>query len=401
MKKHDSWRNRRWRDNPRWRSYQPGEHDPPWMKHGPPWRKSDSASSQHRPGCLFFRFLFVFGIVFMLLLAGMAFMALTVTRFFYGGGPAETETAVFVLLGGCGLAIFLPLVGIALAATAFRNIAMPLSEVMEAADKVAEGDLTVRISENSSHDQFARLAESFNHMTAELQQADQQRRNLTADVAHELRTPLHIIQGNLEGILDGVYDPDPEHLEATLDETRTLARLVEDLHTLSQAEAGQLPLTIEPVDVTDLLADIQTSFSGQAEVKNISLTVGFDGKPANLTVQGDAGRLDQVISNLVMNAIRYTPEGGEIDLHAARKNGFVCLTVRDTGEGIAPNDLPYIFNRFWRGDKSRTHADGVGGGLGLAIAKQLIEAHHGTIEVASTPGQGTTFTITLPATQLL
>jgi len=362
-------------------------------------KKDGDNSPKHRPGCLFFRFLFVFGIVFMLLLAGMAFMALTVTRFF-NGGVAETETAVFVLLGGCGLAVFLPLLGIALAATAFRSIAMPLSDVMEAADKVADGDLSVRINEENKHNQFARLAQSFNHMTTELQQADEQRRNLTADVAHELRTPLHIIQGNLEGILDGVYTPDANHIEATLDETRTLARLVNDLHTLSQAEAGQLPLTIEPVDVTDLLTDIQTSFSGQAEVKNITLTVGFDGKPANLTVQGDAGRLDQVLSNLVMNAMRHTPEGGEIDLYAERENSSIRLTVRDNGEGIPPDDLPYIFNRFWRGDKSRTHADGVGGGLGLAIAKQLVEAHHGTIDVASTLEQGTTFTITLPAIQL-
>ena len=397
MRKHKPWRKPPWRDNPNWREPQPGDYQPRWMRHSPPWSKGDS-SSKHRPGCLFFRFLFVFGIVFMLLLAGMAFMALTVTRLVAVDGVQTKQTAVFVLLGGCGLAVFLPLLGVALAATAFRNIAKPLSDVMAAADKVADGDLTVRLNEENKQNQFAQLAHAFNHMTAELQQADQQRRNLTADVAHELRTPLHIIQGNLEGILDGVYTPDPAHIEATLDETRTLARLVNDLHTLSQAEAGQLPLTIEPVDVTDLLADIQTSFSGQAEAKNISLIVGFDGKPADLMVQGDAGRLDQVLSNLVINAIRHTPAGGEIDLYAARENGFVCLTVRDTGEGIPPDDLPYIFNRFWRGDKSRAHADGVGGGLGLAIAKQLIEAHHGTIAVASTPGLGTTFTISLPAT---
>ncbi len=400
MKEHKPWRDRsRWRENPRWHDHKPEEHQPPWMKHEPPWSKGHS--SQHRPGCLFFRFLFFFGFVFLLLLGGMVFMALTVTRLVAVDGVQTKQTAVFVLLGGCGLAIFLPLLGVALAATAFRNIAKPLSDVMAAADKVADGDLSVRLNEENKQNQFAQLAHSFNHMTAELQIADQQRRNLTADVAHELRTPLHIIQGNLEGILDGVYAPDADHIEATLEETRTLARLVNDLHTLSQAEAGQLPLTIEPVAVTDLLADIQTSFSGQAEVKAISLNVGFDGKPADLMVQGDAGRLDQVLSNLVMNAIRHTPAGGEILLYAERENGRVCLIVRDTGEGIPPDDLPYIFNRFWRGDKSRTHQDGVGGGLGLAIAKQLVEAHHGTIDVASTPGQGTTFTITFPAAELL
>jgi two-component system OmpR family sensor kinase/two-component system sensor histidine kinase BaeS len=363
---------------------------PLWMQHGPP-------SQQHKPGCLFVRFLLVFGLMVMLVVAGMAFLALTITRLVGDGGAGSRETAVFVLIGSCGLAIFLPLLGLAIAGFAFRGIAMPLSDVMEAADKVAEGDFTVRVDEHGRRNQFAQLARSFNRMTVELQRADQQRRNLTADVAHELRTPLHIIQGNLEGILDGVYPPDADHIEATLEETRTLARLVNDLHTLSQAEAGQLPLTIEPVDITDLLADIQTSFSGQAEAKNIQLTVAFDGKPADLTVTGDAGRLDQVLSNLVMNAIRHTPAGGEIRLHARRENGRVIITVQDNGAGIPKEDLPYIFNRFWRGDKSRTHTDGAGGGLGLAIAKQLVEAHRGSIDVTSTLAQGTCFTLSLPA----
>jgi len=303
---------------------------------------------------------------------------------------------VLVWLSGCGLALILPLLALRIGSRAFRGIVTPLAGVMAAADAVAEGDLTVRVAENGRHGPFDQLARSFNRMTAELQRADQQRRNLTADVAHELRTPLHIIQGNLEGVLDGVYDATPGHIEATLEETHTLARLIDDLHILSQAEAGQLPLHLERVDVRELLADVQTSFSGQAEAAGISLEVMLLSPSTDLTLTADPGRLDQVLSNVVANALRHTAAGGEIRLTAVRQPDHLLLTVADTGEGIPAEDLPYIFNRFWRGDSARTRADGVGGGLGLAIAKQLIEAHHGQIDVSSTPGQGTTFTISFP-----
>ena len=184
-------------------------------------------------------------------------------------------------------------------------------------------------------------------------------------MAHELRTPLHIIQGNLEGVLDGVYAPTPEHIEATLEETRQLARLVEDLRTLSLAESGELPLVREAVDVGDLLADVATSFSAQAEAAGVDLRVTTaDAVPP--VVMGDAGRLDQVLSNLVANAIRHTPRGGNISLAAANAGNRVRITVADTGEGIAAEDLPYIFDRFWRGDRARSHGGGAGSGLGLA-----------------------------------
>jgi two-component system OmpR family sensor kinase/two-component system sensor histidine kinase BaeS len=280
-------------------------------------------------------------------------------------------------------------------ALAFRSLGTPLARIMAAVDAVAEGDLSARVDE-SGPGEFRRMARSFNRMAAELERADQQRRNLTADVAHELRTPLHILQGNLEGLQDGVYQPTPEHIDAMLDETQMLARLVDDLQTLSLAEAGQLPLQLEPVDLIELLADVRTSFSGQVEAAGIDLQVQTEGTPVDLTINGDIERLDQVLSNLMGNALRHTPQGGRILLHAESSLIGVQVHVSDTGEGISSDDLPFIFDRFWRGDKSRHRQDGAGSGLGLAIARQIIQAHAGTIQVESTPGEGTTFTIDLP-----
>ncbi len=376
MKKGPPWHQGEYQDWNHWR----------WRKHGP--------SDWEKPSCLLFlRFLLIFGLVVLLVLGGMAILALLFTR---AAGGAD-EIAPFVWIASCGLALALPILAITIASRAFRSIATPLADVMAAADAVAGGDLTVRVDEINRDNQFARLARSFNHMTAELERSDRLRRNLTADVAHELRTPLHIIQGNLEGVLDGVYEPSEGHIEATLDETRMLARLVDDLHTLSQAEAGQLSLRMEAVDVTELLADVETSFSGQAQTLGIDLTVRCEGDPVELAISGDVDRLDQVLSNLVVNALRHTPRGGQVRLLARRVENDIQITVADNGEGIAAEDLPYIFDRFWRGDRSRTHITGAGAGLGLAIARQLVEAHAGAIDATSSPGEGTSFTISLPA----
>lgn len=355
----------------------------------------------HHPGGVFVRLVFVFG-AFVALTVGALALFVNVIRVIVSASSAGTGGLLSrpAILIGSGVLL---LAGVGVAAVtvgrrAFRTVAEPLADLMSAAEAVTQGDLSVRVPER--HDgRFTEVARTFNAMIASLERADQQRRNLTADVAHELRTPLQVIQGNLEGVLDGVYTPTDTHINATLEATHQLGRLVEDLRTLSLAESGQLPLSLEPVDVRELLLDTQTSFAGQAEAAGIDLRVAIDetdGADEPFTVEGDPGRLDQVLANLVVNAIRHTPSGGAITLEAGSTPEGTRICVRDTGEGIAPEDLPFVFDRFWRGDRARTHKAGTGSGLGLAITRQLVRLHGGTIAVASVLGEGTTFTVTLP-----
>ncbi len=341
---------------------------------------------------LFLRFVGVFGLTTLLILGGLAMLAWLVAQWLTGHG----QMPLLVWVGGALLGVMLPLVGWGLAGHAFQDIAGPLADLMDAADAVATGDLHVRIAEERPGD-FGRVAQTFNRMARELERAEEQRRNLTADVAHELRTPLSIIQGNLEGLLDGVYQPTGEHLTAMLDETRRLAHLIDDLRLLSLAESGQLVLHKEVIAVGELLTDLATSFGGQAEAKGIRLCIAGKEDLAEVTVNADVGRLYQVLGNLVVNALRFTPPGGTITLGGEHVPGGVRLIVRDSGEGIAPEDLPSIFDRFWRADPARPRADGAGGGLGLAIARQLVLAHGGHIVVESQPGRGATFLVQLPA----
>jgi signal transduction histidine kinase len=401
MKRHRPWRNHRdWPRSPaRFRRHVPFYVGPSvrsrlgahlaremWV-HEHPWPHAWMRKRRF----LFFRLAGVFGFMAVLVLGGVAVLAFLLARAWRGGG----HTAGYVWIGGIVLVLTLPLVAVAFAFESFRKIAVPLADLVAAADAVAKGDLSVRIPASDS-EEFGQLVESFNRMVEELERADQQRKNLTADVAHELRTPLHIIQGNLEGVLDGVYEATAEHINATLDETRQLSRLVEDLRTLSLAEAGQLALTLEEVNVGELLADVWTSFSGQAEAAGIAFEINVDGEVEDRPIVGDVGRLEQVLANLVSNAIRYTPRGGTITLGATTVEDGIRVAVHDSGEGILAEDLPYVFDRFWRGDRSRAHGNGAGSGLGLAIAQQLVRAHGGQIYVESEVGQGTTFTVGLP-----
>lgn len=300
---------------------------------------------------------------------------------------------IWLLLCGAPFAVvFLMFIAVI---TLYSRFGKPLGQIFNAIDSVAEGNLSARVPENNS-DMFGELFKRFNKMASELERADQQRRNLTTDIAHELRTPLHIIQGNLEGVIDGVYEPTAEHINNTLDETKLLARLVNDLQTLSLAEAGQLPLHPTRFLLADLIHDLTTSFSSQAASQSIDLIISI--ADPNQEITADYDRLNQVLSNLISNALRHTPTGGTISLETesiVSEARGARIKVKDTGAGIASEDLPFIFDRFWRGDKSRT--DRVHSGLGLAITKQIVHAHGGTIEVESEIGKGTMFIIELPA----
>ncbi len=282
---------------------------------------------------------------------------------------------------------------IALGLILSRALAAPLAHLTAAVRGVAAGDLSQRVPEQGP-EEVAELGRAFNQMTEALARAEELRRNLVADVAHELRTPLTVIQGNLRAILDGVYPLEAGEIAIIYDETRLLSRLVDDLRELAQAEAGQLPLERRPVDMGELIQTAISGFAPAASEQQVTLTAEV--APDLPMVHADPDRVSQVLRNLLGNALRYTPPGGQITVAAqAGPAGFVTLRVRDTGSGIAPEDLPHVFERFWRADRSRARSSG-GTGLGLAIARHLVEAHGGKISVESCLGQGTTFWFTLP-----
>ena len=322
-----------------------------------------------------------------------------ISAFLFVGGAAAILYLLFSEYSGvrniwlllCGAPAVLVVFVIITIFNLYTRFGRPLEELFNAINAVEEGNLSARAPDNKS-DMFSELFKRFNKMVGELERAEQQRRNLTADIAHELRTPLHIIQGNLEGILDGVYQPTSQHINNTLDETKLLARLVNDLQTLSLAETGQLPLHPTRFLLADLIQDLTSSFSSQAAFQEINLKTNI--ADPNLQITADYDRLNQVLSNLISNALRHTPKGGMISLDTSSIEKRIRIEVKDTGYGIPADDLPFIFDRFWRGDKSRT--DRTNSGLGLAIAKQLVQAHGGEINVESEVGKGTSFVIEMP-----
>lgn len=341
---------------------------------------------------VFWGFLLLFGglTVFFLLGIGLVFWLVTGTPPTDFQRPQNWHFNPLV----CLIPIFFLMAASIMGRFGFRRYARPFVDIMSATDAISRGDLSVRLSEHGPRP-IREMARRFNHMTSELARADQQRRNLTTDIAHELRNPLHIIQGNLEGMLDGIYEPTPDNLSSMLDETRLLARLVADLQTLSLAESGQLPLHPTRFPLADLLEDVTASFSPRAAEQGVTLASEC---PPELTILADYDRLDQVLSNLVANALRHTPSAGSIRLQAVSSEGIIQVTVTDTGSGIDPADLPFIFDRFWKGDRSRTRV-GSGSGLGLAIARQLVRAHGADITAASQPGQGTSFMLEFPSAE--
>lgn len=287
------------------------------------------------------------------------------------------------------------LVGLLMALLLVRQITRPLGSLTRAASQIAGGDLSVRVPVQS-RDELGELATTFNQMARSLETQEKLRRNLMADVAHELRTPLAGIQGTVEALQDGIFPPTSENLQAVHEQVMLLNRLVEDLRTLANAEAGQLSLDRLPLNLTELCQRQVTAFQSQALVKAVNLT--FNHTPGAITVAGDDQRLSQVLNNLLDNALRHTPTGGAIQVTLTNPNGSVRLAVVDNGEGIPRDALPHLFDRFYRADASRNRRTG-GSGLGLAIARQIVEAHSGRIWVESPPDgqqQGSAFIFELP-----
>jgi two-component system OmpR family sensor kinase/two-component system sensor histidine kinase BaeS len=296
-----------------------------------------------------------------------------------------------LLLVGTALAVALSLLAAALLS---RTLTAPLQRLAVAARAVAGGDLSQRVTVQGGSAEFVEVAQEFNEMTSALQTATKLRQNLMADVAHELRTPLSVLQGNLRALLDDVYPLEKPEIARLYDETRLLSRLVEDLRELALAEAGQLGLNRRQADLGALFKMTMDNFAPVAEAKALKLNLEIaDALPA---WPCDPDRIAQVLRNLLSNALRHTPEGGAITLAAEEVGGALRVTVADSGEGIAPDDLAHVFDRFWRADRSRNRESG-GSGLGLAIARGLIQAHGGRIWVESALGQGSRFTFELPA----
>ena len=276
----------------------------------------------------------------------------------------------------------------------FFQVTLPMRRLSRAAQGIAAGDLSQRVL--TSDDEVGQVARSFNAMAESLQRMEQQRQNMVADIAHELRTPLSVIQGNVEAMLDGVLPASPEELESIHQETILLNRLISDLRTLSLAEAGQLALDKQPLDMGEVVTRVAEKYRLRAEEQNVALSVQV--APNLPRVSADAGRIEQALVNLAENALRYgaSDAGGRVTLGARAMADGVEAWVSDTGPGIAPEDLPHVFERFWRSEESRNRQTG-GSGIGLALVKQLIEAHGGRVSVESTLGHGATFRVMLPA----
>jgi two-component system sensor histidine kinase BaeS len=293
-----------------------------------------------------------------------------------------------LLFGTLGATFVALLLGIVLA----RNLTKPLRELTSATRAVAVGDLDQQVPVRSK-DELGQLAEAFNQMNANLARSRDLRRQMTADIAHELRTPLSVILAHAEGIKDGVLPASEDTLQVIHDETMRLSTIVEDLRTLSLAETGELGLTPRMVSPGELLKQVATAQSPRAKQREIKIDFDFElGLPE---IEVDPDRIAQVLGNLMDNALRYTPNGGQITLSAGRTSNGVQLRVQDNGPGIEAEELSHIFNRFYRADKSRQRDDG-GSGLGLAIAKSIVERHKGQIWAESKPGEGMTLVVEFP-----
>jgi signal transduction histidine kinase len=285
------------------------------------------------------------------------------------------------------------LTGVALGFFFSRLVSGPMKQLTMAARKVANGDFSQRVTANTD-DEIGEVSAAFNTMSEQLEAKEKSRRQLLADIAHELRNPLSIIQGNLEAWLDDVITPTSDQVASVYDETVLLSRLVTDLRDLSLAEAGQLKLYQNPTELGEFIFAEIASVQTRCQEKQISISADLpSGLPLVLI---DKDRVRQVLHNLVDNALRYTPAGGKIRIGAEyAKPGWVTLSVADTGSGIQSKDLPHVFDHFYKADRSRHRGHG-GAGIGLAMVKRVVELHGGEVWVKSRKGKGTTFYFTLP-----
>lgn len=300
-------------------------------------------------------------------------------------------------LMGIGIAVFFIVTGLIFSLWISGVITLPLRKLMEAIERVANGDFNVNVPIESK-DEYGKVVHTFNDMTLRLREAEQVRKRMFADVAHELRTPLSIMQLKLENTQQANQDASPEMLLRLHDEVIRLSLLVDDLHALSLAEAGRLPLDCKRMDLKVKMKQIVNDAKIEAEENGLSIYLSSNSE--SVYIKADARRITQVFINLLINAIRYTPKGGTITVEIKdnvieQEQAYTCVSVSDTGMGIPEEEIPHLFDRFYRVEKDRSRHTG-GTGIGLSIAQQFVKAHGGFINVASQLNEGTTFTVYLP-----
>ena len=358
----------------------PPRHRPPWWpdnEHWPPSNWRDGRRHGPRPfGCFF--------LVLILLVAGLLTAAVWSLAALVGLVSAPS----IVVFGGLAVTVLF-LVAAGAAFRVFRRAAAPIDDLSAAAERIERGDYSPRVEERGPRS-VRGLVRAFNQMSGRLGALDEGRRTFLADVAHELRTPLSVIEGQLEAIEDGVYPADAEHLAPIREQIRTLEKLIEDMRVVALAEAGGLTLKLAQTDLGDLITDQLAAFSAQAGATDVALVPEI---AADLPrAMADEQRVRQVLANLLANSLRHTPAGGRVTV-SARASGderWLEVEVADTGSGIAPDLLPRAFDRFVKGEGS------MGSGLGLAICRDVVEAHGGKISISSEPGHGTRVEFSLP-----
>jgi two-component system, OmpR family, sensor histidine kinase BaeS len=314
-----------------------------------------------------------------------------------GGGPqahgaqVQQETTEIIILVALGAALAASVAGFVAAGL----MARPLTQLARASRGVARGDLSRRSGLADRGDEFGEVGRSFDEMAASLQRADDQRRRFVADVVHELRTPLTVIEGTAGAVEEGIFPPEARHMRTIREQTQLLSRIVDDLRTIGLAEAGELSLEIESVDLAEVAAATADAFAARSGAAGIDLSADF---APGCTVDGDAARLRQVFAALTDNALRHTPRDGRVQLVGRRTGEGVRISVEDSGGGIAPEDLPRVFDRFYQADPSRDRRTGTSG-LGLSIVRALAEAHGGRVGAENRPTGGTSVWVHLPASR--